>query len=160
MVVVEDVKAWVNSVAYDDLLKNVCETLQIKVNPESPPDVVWQLDVKKLNLADLNIDDISVVAKSYELVAGYVKGKLGSSEINPDEQEGGDPEGEDEEEEEEEEEDIEVHAFYKSFLNLYLIELHFLKVNPAGLERYLKLIRIPFAKKYAAQISKIYRELT
>lgn len=152
MVVVEDVKAWVNSVAYDDLLENIYEKLQITVNPESQPDVVWQLDVKKFNLAELNIDDISVVAKSNELVVGYVKEKLRSSEINPNEQEGGDPEDEDD--------DIEVHAFYKSFLNLYLIELHFLKFNPAGLEKYLKLIRIPFAKKYAAQISKIYRKLT
>ncbi|MBA1190297.1 hypothetical protein G7Z99_14765 [Pseudomonas entomophila] len=153
MVVVEDVKAWVNSVEYDDLLKNVCKKLQVKVNHESQPNVVWQLDVKKLNLAELNIDDISVVAKGYELVAEYVKKKLISSETNPDEQEGGDPE-------DDEDDDVEVHAFYKSFLNLYLIELHFLKFNPAGLENYLKLIRIPFAKKYAAQISKIYRELT
>ena len=152
MVVVEDVKAWVNSVEYDGLLKNVCEKLQIKVNHESQPDVIWQLDVKKLNLAELNIEDISAVAKSYELVAEYVRKKLISSEINPDEQEGGDPDDEDD--------DVEVHAFYKSFLNLYLIELHFLKFNPSGLENYLKLIRIPFAKKYSSQIIKIYRELT
>jgi len=154
MVVVEDVKVWVNSVEYEDLLKNICEKIQIKVNHGSQPDIVWQLDVKKLNLAGLNINDISVVAKSYDLVAGYVKEKLRSSEINPDEQEGGDPEDDDEDD------DVEVHPFYKSFLNLYLIELHFLKFNPAGLEGYLKSIRIPFAKKYAAQISKIYQKLT
>ncbi|WP_144936391.1 hypothetical protein [Pseudomonas alabamensis] len=152
MVVVEDVKAWVNSVEYENLLRSVCEKLQVDVNRESQPDVIWQLDIKKLNLAELDIDDISAVAENHELVAGYVKEKLGSSEINSDEQEGGDSEDDDDE--------VEVHAFYKNFLNLYLIELHILKFDPVGLERYLKLIRIPFAKKYAAQISKIYRELT
>lgn len=152
MVVVEDVKAWVNSVEYENLLRSVCEKLQVDVNCESQPDVIWQLDIKKLNLAELDIDDISAVAENHELVAGYVKEKLGSSEINSDEQEGGDSEDDDDE--------VEVHAFYKNFLNLYLIELHILEFDPVGLERYLKLIRIPFAKKYAAQISKIYRELT
>jgi len=151
MVIVEDVKAWVNSVEYENLLRSVCEKLQVDVNCESQPDVIWQLDIKKLNLAELDIDDISAVAENHELVAGYVKEKLGSSEINSDEQEGGDSEDDDE---------VEVHAFYKNFLNLYLIELHILEFDPVGLERYLKLIRIPFAKKYAAQISKIYRELT
>jgi len=152
MVVVEDVKAWVNSVEYENLLRSVCEKLQVNVNRESQPNVIWQLDIKKLNLAELDIDDISAVAENHELVAGYVKEKLGSSEINSDEQEGGDSEDDDDE--------VEVHAFYKNFLNLYLIELHILEFDPVGLERYLKLIRIPFAKKYAAQISKIYRELT
>lgn len=153
MVVVEDVKAWVNSVEYENLLRSVCEKLKINVNRESQPDVIWQLDIKKLNVAELDIDDISVVAENHELVAGYVKEKLRSSEINSDEQEGGDSDDDDDDE-------VEVHAFYKNFLNLYLIELHILKFDPVGLERYLKLIRIPFAKKYAAQISKIYRGLT
>jgi hypothetical protein len=157
MVVVEDVKAWVNSVEYENLLRSVCEKLQVNVNRESQPDVIWQLDIKKLNVAELDIDDISVVAENHELVAGYVKEKLRSSEINPDEQEGGDSDDDDDDDDDDE---VEVHAFYKNFLNLYLIELHILKFDPVGLERYLKLIRIPFAKKYAAQISKIYRGLT
>lgn len=54
---------------------------------------------------------------------------------------------------------LKTHAFYQNFLNIYLIELHFLESDPAGLEEYLKAIRIPGAVKYASQIEKIYKSV-
>jgi len=71
----------------------------------------------------------------------------------PDEQEGKNSEDED---------DVvmETHAFYQGFLNIYLIELYFLSFDSDALEGYLKSIRIPGVKKYAAQLKGIYKAIS
>ncbi|MNN72854.1 hypothetical protein D3C81_1889250 [compost metagenome] len=79
----------------------------------------------------------------------YVSAKLQALGGSADEQEGRNPEDEDDVV-------IKAHPFYPNFLNIYLIELHFLRFNPSGLESYLKAVRIPGAKKYAAQLSRMY----
>lgn len=54
---------------------------------------------------------------------------------------------------------IEEKGFYKNFINLYFVELYFLRFDQVGLEGYLKATRVPGAKKYAAQLKALYSKL-
>lgn len=112
-----------------------------------------QFDVDSLRLSELEITQISNVAANTELVCRYVREKLKSLEGTEDEQEGKHPEDEDDI-------DIEEGPFFRNFLNSYLIELHFLMFNPKGLEPYLKVTRMPKAKKYAKLLSDAYGRIS
>lgn len=153
MVVAEDVRAWINSNVYVDLLRLVVEQLKLSVNFDPVPDVVLQLDANKLNLAKLEPAALVAVAENSGLAFRYIARKLKLLSELPDEQEGKSSEDED---------DVvmETHAFYQGFLNIYLIELYFLSFDSDALEGYLKSIRIPGVKKYAAQLKGIYKAIS
>ena len=152
MATIEDVKSWVGSNRYENLLRYVVAKLSLKVSDDPLPDVVLQFDAKKLSLAMLDVNMLLDVAADCELVCRYVKEKLAGLEIDTDEREGKNIEDEDDVLEER-------HAFYINFLNICLIELHFLKFNSEGLEEYLKAIRIPSSRKYSVKIGKIYKQI-
>ncbi|MEN5305844.1 hypothetical protein [Pseudomonas sp. TWI628] len=149
MVDVEDIRAWINGKVYMDLLSAVVGKLRLRVNSDPVPDVVLQLDANKLNLARLEPAALVAVAQDADLICRYIAEKLKLLSGVPDEQEGKSPEDEDDVV-------LETHPFYQNFLNLYLIELHFLSFDLDALEGYLKSIRIPGVKKYLAQLQVIY----
>ncbi|OXG02725.1 hypothetical protein B0A63_02420 [Flavobacterium johnsoniae UW101] len=61
---------------------------------------------------------------------------------------------------EKEEDDKVVNLpFYKNFLIGYLLEYWILKENPLEIEKYVRAIRIPNAKKYAKEITVIYNDI-
>jgi len=151
MVKADDVRTWVTDERYSSLLCGLTRNLNLEINSESAPDVLFQHDANKLNCVDLELHNLEMVACNSEVVCKYVSQKLKSLGA-VDEQEG-------KSSEDEEDVVLETHAFYRNFLNIHLIELHFLEFDPAGLERYLKAIRIPGAKKYASQIEKIYQSV-
>ncbi|MFJ4054299.1 hypothetical protein ACIPZC_12710 [Pseudomonas sp. NPDC089743] len=153
MVAAEDVRAWINSTVYASLLDTVVENLNLSVNSDPVPDTVLQLDANKLNLAKLEPSALIAVAQDADLACRYIAEKLNAFSEVPDEQEGKSPDDEDDV-------IIETHAFYQNFLNLYLIELHFLRFNSSDLEDYLKSIRIPGAKKYSAQLKGMYKSIS
>lgn len=151
MVDIGSVRAWVCGDVYEGLLEVVSKALHLAVNGDVTPDIVLQHDANKLNAAKLKIDDLIAVARDGEIVCNYVKSKLQGLDALADEQEGKSVEDEDDVV-------IKTHPFYSNFLNIYLIELHFLKSNPAELEAYLKSIRIPGGKKYSEQLHKMYKQ--
>lgn len=153
MVSADNVRNWVDADLYMDLLGDVAGALRLPINAGVIPDVIFQHDANKFNAANLEPADLNVLASDIELVRKYVGAKLKLLGESAEEQEGRGPEDEDDVV-------LEVHPFYKNFLNIYLIELHFLRFNPDGLERYLKAVRIPGAKKYAVQISKMHAAIT
>lgn len=149
MVSVENVRAWVEADVYLSLLEDVAGSLRLPVNSDAIPDVVLQHDANKFNAAGLEPADLGAIASNVDLIRKYVGAKLQALGGSADEQEGRNPEDEDDLV-------LETHPFYRNFLNIYLIELHFLIFNPSGLESYLKAIRMPGAKKYTAQLTKMY----
>jgi len=152
MVVADDVRVWVSGELYTELLGYVVKKLGLSVSAEEPPGVAFQFDANKLNLAGLPLDALEVIAKNQDLVCKFVSEKLEKLSGEAEDQEG-------KSEGDEADVVLQTHAFYLNFLNLYLIELHFLMFDRLGLDAYLKSIRIPKAKKYSAQIIKMYEEL-
>jgi len=152
MVKADDVRTWVTGEIYSSLLCGLTKNFNLKINSESIPDVLFQHDANKINCADLELHNLEIVARKPEVVCKYVSQKLKFLGGAVDEQEG-------KSSEDEEDVVLKTHSFYQNFLNIYLIELHFLESDPAGLEGYLKAIRIPGAKKYASQIEKIYKSV-
>ncbi|EKT4468832.1 hypothetical protein QEL93_004268 [Pseudomonas putida] len=152
MVTAQEVRDWVNGAIYANLVKDVSEGLGLAVNDSGVPEVVLQHDANKLNFANLHPVDLASIARETVLVSDYVAAKLNGLRDEAEEQEGKIPDDEDDV-------IVETHAFYLNFLNIYLIELHFLRCNPGGLLDYLKGIRVPGSKKYAAQIMKIYKTI-
>lgn len=149
MVSADNIRNWVDADVYVNLLAGVSKTLRLPINTGAIPDVILQHDANKFNTANLEPADLDIIASDTEMTRKYVSAKLQALGGSADEQEGRNPEDEDDVV-------IKAHPFYPNFLNIYLIELHFLRFNPTGLESYLKAVRIPGAKKYAAQLSRMY----
>lgn len=152
MASVENIKQWISSKIYMDLLEQTRKDLNIYVVEEDIPDVALQFDADNLNSANLDVSVIEGLAKDSRLVCGYISEKLKLLSGSSGEEEGKHPEDEDSVL-------IEEKGFYKNFINLYLIELYFLRFDQDGLEGYLKATRVPGAKKYAAQLKVIYSKL-
>lgn len=150
---IEDISSWINTKKYTLLLDCLSESQGLRINYGPVPEVLLQFDVDSLRLSGLEITQISNVAANTELVCSYVREKLKFLEGTEDEQEGKHPEDEDDI-------DIEEGPFFRNFLNSYLIELHFLMFNPKGLEPYLKVTRMPKAKKYAKLLSDAYGRIS
>ncbi|WP_213881482.1 hypothetical protein [Pseudomonas sp. dw_358] len=145
MVSLEEVVNWIDSEVYERLVAFVSKELSLKVNHDAVPHIVLTHDVNEINFSDISIAELSEIGSDYSFVCGYVSAKLNVIAGSEDEQEGRD-------QEEGPDQLIAVLPYYKNFLNLYLVELYFLIHNPAGLEKYLQLIRIPGAKKFAKQL--------
>jgi hypothetical protein len=152
MVSVEAIKQWINSEIYVNLLEQSRKHLTIHVVEKDIPDVVLQFDADNLKLANLSISAIENLAKNPRLVCNYIAQKLKLLSGSGHEEEG-------KHSEDEESVLIEEIGFYRSFINLYLIELYFLQFDQDGLEAYLKATRVPGAKKYGAQLKLIYSTL-
>jgi len=152
MISIENVRAWVEADGYVNLLEGVAEPLRLSVSSGVIPDVILQHDANKFKAAHLDPADLSVIASNIHLVRKYVSAKLQALGGSADEQEGRSPEDEGDLV-------LKTHPFYRNFLNIYLIELHFLIYNPGALEGYLKAVRVPGAKKYAAQLAEMYIEI-
>lgn len=152
MASLEDIKQWVGSEAYMNLLEQARKELDVHVVEEDVPDVVLQFDADNLGSANLEVRVIENIAKDSRLICDYISEKLKLLSGSSREEEGKHPEDEDSVL-------IEEKGFYKNFINLYLVELYFLRFDQVGLEGYLKATRVPGAKKYAAQLKALYSKL-
>lgn len=151
MVSVDSVREWIESDVYAGLLARVTEQLQLRVSAEAPPEIVLHYNVRNLKLAQLTVADLAPIAVEHAQVCRFVAEKL-ELLSGDEEQKGRHPE-------DEPDVVLEILPFERNFLNGYLIELHFLRVDPAGLEGYLKAVRIPGSRKYAGQLRRIYRKI-
>ncbi|NWE37260.1 hypothetical protein, partial [Pseudomonas gingeri] len=145
MASIPEVNNFIQSEPYEKLLAYVSSDLSLKVNPEPIPDVVLMHDVKKFDAAGVSVQDLLEIASEEMYVCQYVRKKLTAIAGSEQEQEG-------KHQEDEEDKILKVLPYYKNFLNIYLLELYFLREKPHELEGYIKAIRIPNAKKYASQL--------
>ncbi|WP_276379043.1 hypothetical protein [Flavobacterium sp. H4147] len=144
---------FVNSTTYDVLLENVKLRINIEID-DNIPDVVWGFSIKELNLANVTVDDLkSLIELHTDSISAYVEIKLKkySDDIEQEYPEGYEPE--------EENDEIVNLPFYKNFLIIYLAEYWILKENPKEIENYVRALRIPYAKKYAKEITVIYNDI-
>lgn len=149
MVDVAAVKQWIESAQYNQLMDLVKGELGFKVGDDQVAEILLKHDVNKMNLAGLSIQNLSECAHRNVEFCKYLSAKFSVINGSENEQEGG---GEDDQV-------LEELPFYKNFLNLHLIEFCILNVKPDFLEIYLKSIRIPNSKKYAAQLKKLFSSI-
>lgn len=151
MVTTMDVREFIKSNSYDELLNKVTVELSLKVNPDTPPSQVFNIDAGKINKSGIGLGQLEALCSSdSDRLVKFVKMTL--EEITDDD-------GDDDRDEEERDELIEVLPFYKSFLIGYLIRYYYLKNDSEYLLDYLKILRIPGYKKYANELKDIYSRL-
>lgn len=118
----------------------------MNVGSEPVSEILFKHDVNKLVLADMSIQELSDAASRNVDFCKYLTAKFSIVKGAENEQEGS---GQDDKV-------LEGLPFYRNFLNLHLIEFYILSVRPDFLDVYLKSIRIPNSKKYAAQLRKAF----
>ncbi len=115
-------------------------------------DVSLDLDVKSLQAADLSVDEIiSVLAVDANNIVRFsvlkfrgLAGDNNDGEFPSDELQAAD----------EVSEVVETHPMQIDFLIAYIVEYILVSAYPEKLLAYLKELRIPYAKKYAAQLHR------
>lgn len=157
MVNLENLKDLIKSENYVWILEEIKNKLNKKVEDKSPEYSILIYDDKALKAAKLEIEDIfKIINEDKEKILEYIIKTIQFFKNEKFEEEY--PEGE-ELEEDEKSVLIEVRPAPRNFLIGSVIDFYLLKNNFKYLEIYLKLIRMPQAKKYAKQLRKIYDEI-
>jgi hypothetical protein len=117
-----------------------------RVGDEPVSEILFKYDVNKLVLAGMSIQELSEAANRNVDFCKFLTAKFSIIKGTENDQEGG---GQDDKV-------LEELPFYRNFLNLHLIEFYILSARPDFLDVYLKSIRIPNSKKYAAQLKRAF----
>ena len=151
MVTTNDVRDFVKSESYINLLNKTILTLQLDFSDEEPSSQMFNIEADSINKSNIGLDKLlTLCVEDVDKLIRYVELKLLNIEDDVDEYN---------EDEEDKDVLIEEQPFNKTFLIGYLIEFFFLKNDPKGIDNYLKAIRIPGYKKYAAELKDIYGQL-
>lgn len=150
MVTTNDVRDFVKSESYINLLNRTILTLQLDFSDEEPESQMYNIEADSINKSNIELDKLLILCvDDVDKLIKFVELKLLNIEDDVDEYN-----------EDEEDEDVVIELpFVKTFLIGYLIEFFFLKNDPKGLDGYLKAIGIPNYKKYSAELKDIYGQL-
>ena len=149
MVTTIDVKNYINTDDYFDLLNKTISSLSISLRTGDIPSQVFNIDANNLNKAGINLDELRSIKNDDEEIINFIRIHL--DEVKDDDDVYNDDGDKDEL--------IEVLPPYKNFLIGYLIKFYLLKNNQAALCNYLKLLRIPNYKNYFSELKNIYNRL-
>lgn len=151
MVTTIDVKNYISTEDYLNLLdKTVC-LLSFPLREGNIPSQVFNIDAGCLNKAGISLSELNELYGDDDKIIKFIE--LHQNEIQDDDDDYYKDNDEDKNE------TIEVLPSYKNFLIGYLIKYYLLKNNPKGLDVYLKALRIPNHKKYAVELKNIYNRL-
>lgn len=138
MVTTIDLREFVKTDSYINLLNKVTVDLSLNVNPEIPPSQVFNIEAGMVNKSGLSLEDLGLLCTSdKDKLVKFVGMTLAEVSDDEDDQD---------KDEDERDEVIEVLPFYNSFLVDYLIRYYLLKYKPDQLDNYLKALRIPNQK--------------
>ena len=146
----------VGSSAYRELLAELVDATGIEVEPEYE-EVFARLDSAKIVKAKVDIDDLmSILTNKMDLIKQYSLSKFQalSDEEDEDEDEEGYPVGA-EPSGDERSKTLSVGKYSQGFLLTNLIEFALAMSGRECLLVYIKLCRVPHAKKYTDQIIKL-----
>jgi hypothetical protein len=147
----------VNKIIESDLYKKgvqeICKAVNIKTYPKYS-DTEIELDIDMLEIANVTIDDLlTLLTGDFNKLISFSVAKIVKFDGVEEVQEY--PVGE--EPDEDDKDDNIVHQGYsKGFLLAYAVEYFILKHKPETLDNYLKISRIPQAKKYAKELKALY----
>jgi hypothetical protein len=144
----------IRSTAYKQLLAELVDAAGIEVESEYA-EVFARLDSAKIVKAKIDIEDlISILTNKMDLVRQYSLSKFQALSDDEDEEEY--PDGT-EPSDDEKSKTLSVGKYSQGFLLTNLIEYALAMSGRERLLEYIKLSRIPHAKKYADQIMKLTR---
>ncbi|WP_448177421.1 hypothetical protein [Pseudomonas putida] len=142
----------VGSSAYRELLAELVDATGIEVEPEYE-EVFARLDSAKIVKAKVDIDDLmSILTNKIDLIKQYSLSKFQALSDEEDEEEypvGTEPSGD------ERSKTLSIEKYSQGFLLTNLIEFSLAMSGRECLLVYIKLCRIPHAKKYTDQIIKL-----
>lgn len=139
----------VNSSSYRTVMVNVCKRLGLDFVDEIP-EVVLSRDVHEMEAAGLSeAAALKLIADRSDEIQSFAVLKY--SELENEENDGEFPPNEPQEPGGRGVV-IEVHPMFSDFLIPYIIEYWLVTTHPDRLSAYLKAMKIPFAKRYAAQL--------
>ncbi|HDS1769754.1 hypothetical protein [Pseudomonas putida] len=142
----------VGSSAYRELLAELVDATGIEVEPEYE-EVFARLDSAKIVKAKVDIDDLmSILTNKIDLIKQYSLSKFQALSDEEDEEEypvGAEPSGD------ERSKTLSIEKYSQGFLLTNLIEFSLAMSGRECLLVYIKLCRIPHAKKYTDQIIKL-----
>ncbi|MBA8275827.1 hypothetical protein [Escherichia fergusonii] len=146
MVTTNDLRRFVKTDGYVELLDRVITDLNLVLNKNEPPSQVFNIYSNDVNKANVTVNELEELCSDKDKIVKFIE--LYFSEINDDEKN-----------EDDESETIEIVPFYSNFLIGYLVDYYMLKNRPDALENYLKNRRIPDYKKFANELRLIYKKI-
>ena len=153
----EQLIKFINSEVYTKLIEKLEQMFDIKVNKNAPSYTILNYDISKLKAAKVDINELKKImeidSKEIFIFAAKKIKKYNNVHDKQEYAKGEEPAEDDKDVK------IKVLPFYKNFLIIYLIEYFLIKTNPSELESYLKVTRIPNARKYEKELKRIYNEL-
>lgn len=153
MVTTMDVREFIKSNGYNELLNKTVHSLSLPLRDGDIPSQVFNIDAGSINKSGVSLNDLSSLYNEDEnKIINFIR--LHQHEVQDD----NDDYYEDDDEENKSV-TIEVLPSYKNFLIGYLIKYYLLKNDQQALDTYLKALRIPNYKKYANELKDIYSRL-
>jgi len=154
----DEIKKFIESEIYNELLNKVRMQVKIEVNELLPPIVLLNHDASLLKAAKITIGEISDLISKDDKVSQFIIAKMTFYETHKEVDNNEYPEGE-----ELEDDELPVVKktlpYYKNFMFGFLLEYYFLKNRPSELISYLKATKMPHAKKYENELKEIHNKL-
>ncbi|ECG2650781.1 hypothetical protein NF324_001458 [Salmonella enterica] len=146
MVTTNDLRNFVKTKCYVDLLDRVITDLNLVLNKNEPSSQIFNIYSNDVNKANVTVNELEELCSDKDKIVKFIE--LYFSEISDDEKD-----------EDDDSETIEVVPFYSNFLIGYLVDYYMLKNRQDELENYLKNRRIPDYKKFANELRLIYKNI-
>lgn len=145
---------FIDSEEYNKLIESVLDKVVIDINNDVP-EVLLNYDKGRIDKANITTDTLISFLRSEqsERLSNFITEVLlrdSSNDIDEEYPKGQEPEDYDKPVLKS------TLPYYKSFAITMLLEYYILKNNPNALEKFIKSIRIPDAKKFTKQLHKIY----
>ncbi|EKS4627697.1 hypothetical protein QB714_004496 [Salmonella enterica] len=147
MVTTNDLRNFVGTEEYMNLMAHVVSALDISLNKNEPSSQVFNIYADIVNKANVTISELDSLYSDGGKIVKFIK--LCLLEINDDEKD-----------EDDDSETIEILPPYRNFLIGYLVDYYMLKNKQEELESYLKKKRIADYKKFANELRSIYGKIS
>ncbi|WP_318574105.1 hypothetical protein [Providencia stuartii] len=146
MVTTNDLRSFVKTDSYINLMNFVIVGLNIVLNKNEPSSQLFNIYANNVNKANITINELEQVCADKYKIMKFIE--LYFSEITDDEKD-----------EDEDNVTIEVVPFYSNFLIGYLVDYYILKNRQNDLEGYLQKRKIANYKKFANELRTIYSKI-
>ncbi|WP_458047777.1 hypothetical protein [Providencia stuartii] len=144
MVTTNDLRSFVKTDSYINLMNFVIAGLNIVLNKNEPSSQLFNIYANNVNKANITINELEQVCADKYKIMKFIE--LYFSEITDDEKD-------------EDNVTIEVVPFYSNFLIGYLVDYYMLKNRQNDLEGYLQKRKIVNYKKFANELRTIYSKI-
>lgn len=146
MVTTNDLRSFVKTDGYIDLMNSVVLVLNLVMNEKEPSSQVFNIYASDVNNANITVNDLVKLCDDKDKIIKFID--LYFSEIIDDEKD-----------EDDDSETLEIVPFYRNFLIGHLVDYYMLKNKQDELDGYLKKRKIAGYKSFANELRAIYNRI-